>query len=817
MYLNSLFKHWSYRIFAPGVLLRARYEALKRLLQHDNSCHIQMAELQELLYTGTGEDLCSIRQRFAILVDHVYQMIESLEEMSPGSTGALKEYHRKFEFYCRFLLAEKEVDSTPPYLLSLDEITADDTRCGNKAIHLALLRGKGGLRIPDGMVITAQAFNYFIDYNNLRPTINTLLSSLDLGDEYSLYTTAEELSAIIKDAELPPPILQALIDAGKRLRVKGNAGELAVRSCALGEDGTFSFAGQYASQLNVAPAALVEAYTRVVASKYTASALSYRIKSGIGDEETPMAVLLQPMVAAKYSGIMYTEQIAPDHGKEPLLHIEVVSGLGDDLTAGAALTTTIFVPKKNVEKITSNEHYAPLDLDTIRDLITMAERTSHCFATPQDIEWAMDNQGNCYLLQARTLQLQDSEASSPHPPAIEDLPILPNCTVAATGSGSGTVLILRNGVLPAVIPPKTILVCRDTPPELITSVDRLEGVIASRGSQACHFATIAREAGIPYLCKVTGAETILTNGELITIDAHQGAVYRGRIASLLKPLKKRPKGYHKGLSQALSFVTPLELTSPAAANFSPEGCRSMHDIVRFCHEKAMHSMFTTQRPGSGRGAIKLVASIPLDVYLFDVGDGISTEYRKKSTIPLEAISSSPFQALWKGLSHPGVQWPQKPFDWEAYEKIELSGAVAPRQDSFAFASYGVVGGDYVHFNLRFGYHFTIVDALANEAEGDNHLMLRFAGGGGDFTHRALRIDFLATILGDLQFEVHRKGDLLEAKLQRLPLQELLEKLDMLGRLLGASKLMDMVIDDEIMVADCVARFHDGCYSFSERG
>jgi pyruvate,water dikinase len=243
----------------------------------------------------------------------------------------------------------------------------------------------------------------------------------------------------------------------------------------------------------------------------------------------------------------------------------------------------------------------------------------------------------------------------------------------------------------------------------------------------------------------------------------------------------------------------------------------MHDIIRFCHEKALLSLFTSGRPGSGRGSKRLAADIPLDVYLFDVGGGIAHGEKGKEQVPLSGIASAPFRFLWRGLSHPDVVWKQKPFDWDAYDKIELAGGVPPKKDSFSFASYAVIGPEYLHFNLRFGYHFTIVDVMCGENSAENHCMLRFAGGGGDYDHRSLRIDFIACILRRLEFAVEQKGDLLEARKQAVDKSVMEDDLDMLGRLLGATKLMDMVLEDDSMVELFVDEFFQGRYSFSQEG
>jgi len=79
---------------------------------------------------------------------------------------------------------------------------------------------------------------------------------------------------------------------------------MAMRSSAVGEDSRASFAGQYATILNVTQDHLSEAYKEVIAGKYAPKALHYRISYGFSDEETAMAVLALTMVDARTSGVM---------------------------------------------------------------------------------------------------------------------------------------------------------------------------------------------------------------------------------------------------------------------------------------------------------------------------------------------------------------------------------------------------------------------------------------------------------------------------------------------------------------------------------
>lgn len=113
MVINSLVKHWSYRIIAPGTLLREQYESLRTLLQYDVICHEQMADLQDILTSGKARDFACIRKDIAEFSANVSGMVKALDEMAPGKYTALKNYHKKFDFYCRFLLAPPKTDFSP--------------------------------------------------------------------------------------------------------------------------------------------------------------------------------------------------------------------------------------------------------------------------------------------------------------------------------------------------------------------------------------------------------------------------------------------------------------------------------------------------------------------------------------------------------------------------------------------------------------------------------------------------------------------------------------------------------------------------------
>jgi pyruvate,water dikinase len=143
----------------------------------------------------------------------------------------------------------------------------------------------------------------------------------------------------------------------------------------------------------------------------------------------------------------------------------------------------------------------------------------------------------------------------------------------------------------------------------------------------------------------------------------------------------------------------------------------------------------------------------------------------------------------------------------------MSGGIASPKATM-FASHAVISNDSMNVNLRFGYHFVIVDALCGIEAPDNTILYRFSSGGADIEQRMLRADFLSKTLVRLGFTVTVRSDLVDGRLQGADLNTSLKRLDMLGRLLGATRLMDMYLKDASMIEGFVDDFMQGRYHFA---
>ncbi len=200
-----------------------------------------------------------------------------------------------------------------------------------------------------------------------------------------------------------------------------------MRSSAVGEDGeTASFAGQQETFLNVrGDEAVARDVRECWASYFAPRALFYRAQKGTLSD-TRMAVVVQEMVLAEKSGVLFT--MDPIRKRRDHMVIEAVFGLGEgvvsgmitpdqyvvDRTSGAVVNEHISVQSiavlhdvdnggtRHVELSEAEGGERVLDVDELHDLRTTGLRVEACLGGPQDIEWSFRG-GELLLLQSRPI------------------------------------------------------------------------------------------------------------------------------------------------------------------------------------------------------------------------------------------------------------------------------------------------------------------------------------------------------------------------------------------------------------------------------
>jgi pyruvate,water dikinase len=803
-------------------LLREKLAAFQRLLEQNNAVLATMADLEE---KRSGEfifDRAYLATAFAALSKGVLGMAGSLRALCEGRYPGLIEAHAAIDERIGATLRAPRLDPAGPAVLRLEEITASNLQlAGGKMGHLGRLAADLGLPVPDGFVITSAAFAAFMAGAGIAARVRERLAAVRIDALEEIEQASAEIRAMIAAAELPPDLARAIREAAAMLATAGDGG-LAVRSSAVWEDGEFSFAGQYATCLNVRAAEIGQRYKEVVGSLFTPRAIFYYRTKGFAEEEMAMAVGVMRMVDARAGGVIYTRDPL-DPGREVMV-INGVWGLGTRVVDGAEHADILAVARdtgevverriasKRIrevavaaggvrgEEVAGSERDVPCLTDAqAAELARHAAALEAHFDRPQDIEWALGTDGRLWILQSRPLQLLAASPAAAPPRRLPGRRILiDRGIVACKGVGAGPVALVRTDEEAAAFPADAVLVARTTSTMLATALPRAAALVTDVGSGAGHLASLAREYRVPALLDTEVATAVLAAGTEVTVDAFNGNVYEGRVEELLRYASSRRESLEAApllqvLGRALEHVTPLHLTDPASAEFRPEACSSFHDITRFCHEKAMAEMFDLAEGlgEGGEGAVALRAGIPVAIHLLDMGGGLGAHDKR---IGPEAVLSVPFAAFLKGMR--AMSWPEpRAADAKGLLGMMAHTATIPEAElrGTAEKSLALIGANYMNFSIRLGYHFSQVEAWVGDQLNDNYVRFFFKGGGAVRDRRLRRVRLIAQILERMDFRVQVADDVIRALAAKYRRPELERTLEALGRLTAYTKQLDMAM------------------------
>ncbi|MDQ3978368.1 MAG: hypothetical protein M3314_02290, partial [Actinomycetota bacterium] len=257
---------------------------------------------------------------------------------------------------------------------------------GGKAAALDRLVENGAL-VPRAAALTVEAYRSFVDSAVLGP----FLAALPTGaDPSRLLELAEDVHGPFLEARLPPAVAEAI---GQAYQHASAGGVVAVRSSAVAEDlASASFAGQYRSFLGVGQDGLERAVRLCWASLWAPGARAYRHAQGFETSDLAMGVVIQTMVEAERSGVVFT--LDPTGSDPGLVRVEAVEGLGERLVSGEVTPEVFHVRRSDLTVLEDD------GLPFLPELVRRTLEIEESMGGPQDIEWSLAD-GRLYVLQAR--------------------------------------------------------------------------------------------------------------------------------------------------------------------------------------------------------------------------------------------------------------------------------------------------------------------------------------------------------------------------------------------------------------------------------
>lgn len=292
---------------------------------------------------------------------------------------------------------------------------------GGKGLSLGLL-SRLGISVPDGFVVTANAFRRFFDESNIDQEVHNMWDKINLDDVESIESHSAIIRSVIAGAHIPEDIQEEIDSCHRAMR----GAFVAVRSSATAEDSIIdSWAGELESYLYVARNDLIKHIKLCWASLYTPRAIFYRAKKDMTWKKIAVAVVIQKMVNARVSGVCFTVDPITKNNNDMV--IEAVYGIGEALVQGKVTPDQYLVDKKEevivdvtthfqktmyargrkggLEEVKTSKTKASAQKLSGKEVIQVMEvckKIEKIFRLPQDVEWAFEG-NKLYILQSRPI------------------------------------------------------------------------------------------------------------------------------------------------------------------------------------------------------------------------------------------------------------------------------------------------------------------------------------------------------------------------------------------------------------------------------
>ncbi len=402
---------------------------------------------------------------------------------------------------------------------------SDVQRFGPKAATLAAL-GNAGLRTPGGFCLDAQAYRRQLAHLGLDETAREVFAA---HDRPQARRSALEIKLALMEGPLAPQVFQALKEIFSKVDKP-----CVVRSSALVEDrAESSFAGQFQSYLGIlSEEDFITAVRACWAALWSTRALRYSASHALDPAESAMAVLVQPLVAARAAGGGLSRTATDE------MVINATAGLGDAVAQGEVVPERYVLDRggKLKDSTPARKYHAVgcvhrrgsfskallgrcLTDDEATLLGKLMLKIELLMQRPVEIEWALDDAG-IKLLQARALHV----APAPVPDEIWLKHPRLSGHAGGVGWGTGRARVVNCECELERVAPGDVLVTTVAGPALSEVLPHVAGVVAELGGSTSHLASLGRERGVPMVLGVPEATRRIPDGAMVAVDGVAGIV-----------------------------------------------------------------------------------------------------------------------------------------------------------------------------------------------------------------------------------------------------------------------------------------------------
>lgn len=831
---------------SPEHIFAMRHHRFKLFLTAWNKFQEIMTELEYTLCCERPFGMYRVRALCTKVSTQVFLCIQQFNQLSPTTGTALQD---------RFAALQAEVSAMVypdggcllgPEVMSLDGYEDITPEQWHTALHnltdpatqkLVALREHFPLCIPHAFVLTAAGCQHIMQHDNLQDEINRRIQAVGGLNPETLFDLSANLGDLVESVPLPPALAQKILVEVQRLRQRtqqiGKPMRLLLRGRLWPEeqDGDHGLLLWGPSLPLEAPdETILDAIRTTLAHKYHAQGLVYRRYRGIPDTSASLCIVCMAVEEGCIGGLAHTgNPMQPTRGS---VHVYSCRGLPEDMEHSRLRVDITHVGRRAPHAIRLRTLANP-DAPSLNDeqaiaIAELALQLENLQEQPQALTWLCAPDGSLRIVMCRNLivghllpaeTLSQGEADFPPPLACGGI-------TASPGIACGPVHVVRTLEDARTFPQGGVLVVERDLYQWSALLDRASAVITEQGVVASRLASMAREFGKPAVFGLPNAMDKLGVQERVTVYGDGGMIYPDCVQALLA-LAPPPRDFMPGspvyrtLQQVAEHILPLTL-DPDSPDFKAANCQTYHDLARYCHEKAVGSMFAfgSQHKHAPERVKQLQdQGVPKQFWVVNLDDcfcapptpDAPTDSAAKQRrdrydpcINIEHISSVPMQALWRGMNAYPWQGPP-PVDSKGFMSVLFEATANPHLDPaaqsayFSEKNYFMVTQDYCSLHSRFGFHFVSVEARLGERSQENSLVFQLRGGAANIQRRILRVRFVADILWECGFAPVVRNDAVMARIEGIDREEGIPILEVAGYLTIHTRQLDMIMTDPIQV------------------
>ncbi len=318
--------------------------------------------------------------------------------------------------------SDSKLNMATQFIKFFKEVSKNDVHiAGGKGASLGEMT-QAGIPVPPGFVLTAAAFDRFVEETDLDVAIEAELNKVNYKDVNSVDRASNTIRDLIHDERMPKDLQVDMLAAFKKLKAK----EVAVRSSATAEDSSqASWAGELETYLNSTEKNVIGNVKKCWSSLFTPRAIFYRNEKGMRKTKVSVAVVVQAMIQSEISGVMFT--VHPVTKDRNQMIIEAAWGLGEALVSGQVTPDSYVVSKRDWSLVDvsvaeqarmiarkknggvdwmpvakKNSGKQKLNGKEIVIIAQIGKKIEEHYGKPEDIEWAYAKK-KFYIVQSRPI------------------------------------------------------------------------------------------------------------------------------------------------------------------------------------------------------------------------------------------------------------------------------------------------------------------------------------------------------------------------------------------------------------------------------